>query len=125
MLSTKRLMQIPKAKRRMPLADGFDRKARFQWRNRRFRPSHEDDPTDATLYFDHGLAKSVLKDFEGAIADYEKALQLKPDFQRARENLTKRGCFSRLNKTSQRSTHERLNLAQQSSSLLWPSPLRF
>ena len=34
---------------------------------------------DAIAYFNSGIAKNDLKDYEGAIADYNKAIELDPD----------------------------------------------
>ena len=40
-------------------------------------------------YNKSGLAKSDLKDYKGAIADYNKAIEINPDFSEAYENRAK------------------------------------
>jgi Flp pilus assembly protein TadD len=50
------------------------------------------DSSNASLFNDRGSAKSQLGDRVGAIADYRKALELKPHHDRARKNLSKELC---------------------------------
>ena len=40
----------------------------------------QQNPDDASAYNNSGIAKSDLQDHTGAIADYNKAIQLKPDY---------------------------------------------
>ena len=40
----------------------------------------------ATEYYNRGVEKSDLKDYTGAITDYNKAIQLKPDYAAAYNN---------------------------------------
>ena len=43
-------------------------------------------PEDAAAYTNRGLAKYELEDYEGAIADYDRAIELKPKFAEAYYN---------------------------------------
>ena len=47
---------------------------------------HQHEPLSADAYFIAGNKKSKLGDYNGAIADYDAAIQLKPDFARAYYN---------------------------------------
>lgn len=47
---------------------------------------HEHNPLSAEAYFIAGNEKSKLGDYKGAIADYNAAIQLNPDFARAYYN---------------------------------------
>ena len=47
---------------------------------------HEHKPLSAEVHFIAGNEKSKLGDYKGAIADYNAAIQLKPDFARAYYN---------------------------------------
>ena len=40
-------------------------------------------PDLAEAYYNSGLAKSQLKDYQGAIVDYTKAIELMPEFAKA------------------------------------------
>lgn len=44
---------------------------------------HQNEPLSAEAYFIAGNEKSKLGDYKGAIADYNQAIRLKPDFARA------------------------------------------
>ena len=46
----------------------------------------QQNPDDASAYNNSGIAKSDLQDHTGAIADYNKAIQLKPDYANAYYN---------------------------------------
>jgi tetratricopeptide (TPR) repeat protein len=50
------------------------------------------DSSSAALFTDRGSAKSKLSDRAGAIADYRKALELKPHYERARKSLSEELC---------------------------------
>ena len=45
------------------------------------------DPREDDIFFCRGNAKADLKDFVGAIADYNKALQINPNYALVRTNL--------------------------------------
>ncbi|MGD9977706.1 MAG: tetratricopeptide repeat protein [Bacteroidales bacterium] len=45
------------------------------------------NPDDPSGYYNRGSAKSELGDFFGAISDYQKAIEIKPDFSMAYNNL--------------------------------------
>ena len=47
---------------------------------------HEHKPLSAEVHFIAGNEKSKLSDYKGAIADYNAAIQLKPDFARVYYN---------------------------------------
>ena len=39
------------------------------------------NPNDAKAYYNRGLAKSDLQDYKGAIADFNKAIELNPNLR--------------------------------------------
>ena len=49
------------------------------------------DPTDPMSWNNRAQAKVRLGDKDGAIADFRKALELRPDLKTAREGLSKLG----------------------------------
>ena len=51
--------------------------------NRLQQPLFAPIPDDATSYLDHGNAKNARGNFDGAIADYDKALALNPSYAEA------------------------------------------
>lgn len=48
----------------------------------------ESEPNNFSTYLTRGRAKSQLKDYYGSTKDYEKAIELKPDFSMAYNNIS-------------------------------------
>jgi len=69
------------------LLDTLDEAQLEQYRQELITRLDENDPgDDATIFFYRGTAKNDLKDYQAAIADYDEAIRLKPDYAGAFHN---------------------------------------
>jgi len=44
-------------------------------------------PDNASAYYNRGIAKKTKKDYEGALADFKKVLELQPGDSRSKTNI--------------------------------------